>query len=114
MMVSNRIFKPIEVYAQKGIRVKDMVWDLETRAVTIGATTVVLTSTEYRLLFSLRHGKPITYANLAMMAYTCKMDAKVRMMMDKHIDRIRSKLRGTGVYVYCVNGYGYLLLPEVS
>ncbi|EFH84182.1 response regulator transcription factor [Ktedonobacter racemifer] len=112
MTISNRYFNSMETYKQKGGRVKDMAWDLERRAVTIGDTTIVLTSTEYRLLFSLRHGNPVTYANLALMAYNCKMDTKVRMMMDKHIDRIRSKLRGTGIYVYCVNTYGYLLLPE--
>jgi DNA-binding response OmpR family regulator len=46
------------------------------------------------------------------MAYQYKVDSRVRTMMDKHIDRIRSKLRGTGIYIYCVLGYGYLLLPD--
>jgi hypothetical protein len=48
------------------------------------------------------------------MAYRYQVDDRVRSMMDKHIDRIRNKLRGTGFYVYCVLGYGYLLLPELS
>ena len=41
------------------------------------------------------------------------MDEKARLTMDKHVERIRGKLRGTGIYLYCVLGYGYLLLPEV-
>lgn len=114
MTVSNRFFHPIEIDERRAVQVQDMKWDLERRAVTIGNITVILTSTEYRLLLSLRHGHPVTYTNLAMMAYNYAMDTKVRMMMDKHIDRIRSKIRGTGIYIYCVNNYGYVLLPEAA
>ena len=72
----------------------------------------MLTVTEYRLLYPLRCGVPVSYADLALEAYNYIIDEKVRTMMDKHIDRIRSKLRGTGIYVYWVLSYGYLLLPE--
>src|SRR5262249_53773598 len=92
----------------------DIQWDSERHFITAGQTIVPLTVTEYRLLFPLRSGKPVTYADLAWMAYRYHVDDRVRSMMDKHIDRIRSKLRGTGFYVYCVLGYGYLLLPELS
>src|SRR2546423_8979833 len=95
------------------VTVNSIEWNSEQRTITIGDVTVTLTPTQYRLLFPLRYGTPVTYADLARMAYDCAVDEKVRMMMDKHIDRIRGKLRGTGVYVYCVLGYGYLLFDEI-
>ena len=90
-----------------------MQWDGGQRTVTIGEKTVALTPLQYRLLFLLREGVAVSYADLAQMVYHCPLDEKVRVMMDKQVDRIRKKLRGTGVYVYCVLGYGYLLLDEV-
>jgi DNA-binding response OmpR family regulator len=87
-------------------------WHDDHHAISIGNITVALTATEYRLLFPLRHGKPVTYGELAELAYNYVADDKVRMMMDKHVDRMRGKLRGTGVYIYCVLGYGYLLMHE--
>ena len=93
--------------------VTDIRWDTDEHLMIIGRTNVQLTPAEYRLLFPLRHGSPITYAQLALFAYNCSVDDKVRVMMDKHIDRIRGKIRGTNFYVYCVLGYGYMLLPAV-
>jgi len=81
---------------------------------TIQDSTITLTKTEYRLFYPLRHGSPLTYVELAQQAYNCDIDGHVRAMIDKHIDRIRSKMRGTGVYIYCILGYGYLLLDEES
>jgi DNA-binding response OmpR family regulator len=99
---------------EPGVFVSDIVWDNERHSIVIGDMTVMLTATEYRLFYPLRHGVPVTYADLALDAYNYIVDEKVRTMMDKHIDRIRSKLRGTGIYVYCVLSYGYLLLPELA
>jgi DNA-binding response OmpR family regulator len=92
----------------------DMQWDAKRRTVTIGEKTVALTPLQYRLLFSLREGVAVSYIDLAQMVYHCAFDEKVRMMMDKQVDRMRRKLKGTGIYVYCVLGYGYLLLDEIS
>ncbi len=94
------------------VQISDIQWDTPGHSLIVGGTKVILTRTEYRLFYPLRHGWPLTYADLAHLVYNCKADEKVRSMMDKHIDRIRNKLRGTGVYVYCVLGYGYLLLQE--
>lgn len=91
--------------------VSDIQWSSQPRKIQIGHRTIQLTPAEYRLLFPLRHGHPVTYAQLALVAYHYAIDGKVREMMDKHIDRIRGKLEGSGIYVYCVFGYGYLLLP---
>ena len=96
------------------VGVSDIQWKVEQRAIIIGDRVVILTATQYRLLYPLRHGHPVTYAELAQIVYNCAFDVKVRMMIDKHIDRVRNKLRGTGVYVYCVLGYGYMLLNEVT
>jgi DNA-binding response OmpR family regulator len=96
------------------MHVNDIQWNSERHFIKAGQTIIPLTTTEYRLLFPLRSGTPVTYADLAWMAYQYHVDNRVRSMMDKHIDRIRNKLRGTGFYVYCVLGYGYLLLPEHS
>ena len=94
------------------MQISDIEWNAKLHSIRIGHTIITLTVTEYRLLFPMRSGAPVTYANLARMAYSYNVDEKVRVMMDKHIDRIRGKLRGTGIYIYCVLGYGYILLPE--
>jgi DNA-binding response OmpR family regulator len=94
------------------VSITSIQWNTERRTMAIREVTVTLTPTEYHILFPLRYGIPITYADLARTVYNCAVDEKVRVMMDKHIDRIRGKLRGTGVYVYCVLTYGYLLFNE--
>jgi DNA-binding response OmpR family regulator len=94
------------------MHLSDIQWNSELHTIKAGPMLIPLTRTEYHLLFPLRSGTPVTYADLAWMAYQYPLDSKVRSMLDKHIDRIRGKLRGTGFYVYCVLGYGYLLLPE--
>jgi DNA-binding response OmpR family regulator len=99
-------------YKKPATLVSDITWDTQRHSIMIGGTTIKLTATEYRLLFPLRHQTPVTYANLVWMAYQCPFDEKVRMMIDKHVDRIRSKLRESGIYIYCVTRYGYMLLPK--
>lgn len=98
--------------AKQTMRINTMQWNTEQRTVAIGNRTVTLTPIQYRLLFPLRHGAPVAYADLAHMVYGCAVDKSVRVTMDKHIDRIRGKLLGTGVYIYCVLNYGYLLFEE--
>ena len=92
--------------------VKDIEWNIERHNILIKNRTIALTVTEFQLLYPLRSGLPVTYAELALLVYHCSMDNKVRMMLDKHIDRMRGKLRGTGIYIYCVLGYGYILFLE--
>src|SRR5216110_2522590 len=111
-MTITRTFSTSSRNEEQHIQVKDVQWNTEQHSIKAGRTVIKLTPTEYRLLLPLRPGSPVTYENLAWMAYQYKVDDKVRAIMDKHIDRIRGKLRGTGIYVYCVLGYGYLLLPE--
>jgi DNA-binding response OmpR family regulator len=93
--------------------VKDIRWYGERHSIIIHGRIIKLTVTEYQLLFPLRQGMPVTYAELALAVYNCPFDEKVRLMMDKHVDRMRAKLRGMGLYIYCVLNYGYVLLPEI-
>ncbi len=93
--------------------VEDLRWSHSDRAIVVKNRSIEFTRTEFSLLAPLCSGRPVTYADLATRAYGYLVDAKVRAMMDKHIDRIRGKLRGSGIYVYCILGYGYVLLPEV-
>ncbi len=93
------------------LHISDIQWNSQLRKIRLGQTTIRFTPAEFRLLSPLRHGQPVTYAHLAMAAYGYAVDRKVREMMDKHIDRIRGKLEGSGIYVYCVLGYGYVLMP---
>lgn len=89
-------------------------WQDQRRVITIGRRAIMLTPIEYRLLLPMRHGLPVTYRQLARAAYNYSLDEKIRALMDKHIDRIRGKLSGSGFYVYCVLSYGYILLPATS
>ena|SRR5579859_935506 len=96
------------------MHLSDIQWLSELHSIKAGHILISLTKTEFRLLFPLRSGTPLTYADLARIAYQSPLDSSVRTLMDKHFDRIRTKLRGSGFYVYCIKGYGYLFLPEPS
>ncbi|HEY4384625.1 MAG TPA: winged helix-turn-helix domain-containing protein [Ktedonobacteraceae bacterium] len=94
--------------------IKEIEWDTPQHSLSIQGVKIKLTKTEYRLLYPLRHGSPLTYEELARIVYNCATDRHTRMMIDKHIDRIRNKLRDTGIYIYCILGYGYLLFNDNS
>ena len=113
-MTAARIFRPGAYVEQHSVCIADIQWNGSQRSIAIGHTIIGLTPTEYRILSVLRHGMPVSYLSMARQAYQyTKLDEKARLTMDKHVERIRGKLRGTGIYLYCVLGYGYLLLPEV-
>jgi DNA-binding response OmpR family regulator len=102
----------ISSFQESLMHLSDIQWLSDLHAIKAGHTLIPLTKTEFRLLFPLRSGTPLTYAQLAWIAFQSPLDRSVRSLLDKHFDRIRTKLRGSGFYVYCVKGYGYLLLPE--
>lgn len=104
------IYSELETKQQP--RVSDIRWNDQRRNITVGHRSISLTPLEYQILFVLRHGRAVNYAQLALEVYHCSMDKKVREMVDKHIDKIRGKLRGLGFFVYCIHGYGYILLPD--
>src|SRR5260370_15844826 len=92
------------------VRIKDVQWNTHQHTIIVRHRMVQLTATEYRLLFPLRHVGPVTYSDLADIVYNCPVAEKGRIMLDKHIDRSRGKVRGARIYVYCVLSYGYLRL----
>lgn len=95
-------------------RIEDIEWDTPRHSLIIQGVKIKLTKTEYRLLYPLRYGSPLTYGDLARIVYNCSIDRLTRMMIDKHVNRIRSKLRNSGIYIYCILGYGYMLLDDAS
>src|SRR5437879_12598061 len=88
--------------------VNNIQWHADRHSVTVDGVKIALTATEYRLLFPLRHGTPVTYTDLAFQAYNYRFDDQTRVMMDKHIDRFSGKLRGWGVAINGVLIYAYL------
>ena len=89
-------------------------WNDSKRLVTIDGKTIQLTPIEYRLLFLLRHRFPVSHDELASSVYRGDVGHKTRIAMDKHIDRIRGKLRDTNISVHCVLSYGYILIYEAK
>lgn len=108
------LHKDIKPSLRKKSPVEDISWDTEYCTIRIGRETIELTAEEYRVLFPLRHGTPVTYAHLARATCSGELDGKGQMRMEKRIESIRSKLRGSGISVYCIFCYGYILLPELS
>ena len=96
---------------KKLAKAKGVPWSGHRHALVSENRGIPFTPTEYRMIYPLRHGTPVTYDDLAHAVYNCTADEKTRIMMDKHIGRIRGKIIHTGFYVYCVQDYGYILLP---
>jgi DNA-binding response OmpR family regulator len=94
------------------VKLEGIEWNESEHSLLVNNVKVSLTKTQYKLFYPLQYGWPVTYNELANIVYNYDADLQVRMMIDKHIDRIRDKLRGTGIYIYCVLGYGYLLLND--
>lgn len=97
---------------EQSVCLSDIQWNSEQHTILIKDTTVTLTPVQYRLLAPLQYGRPVTYTKLAYLTYNCSIDKSVRKAIDKQIDRIRTKLYGTGVTIYCILRYGYVLLRE--
>ena len=91
------------------LRVGVLALDPAEHRVTVGATEVVLTATEFRLLraFMTRPGRVYPRDELMELAYE---DAHVvsERTLDSHVRGIRSKLRDAGVDpIETVHGVGY-------
>jgi DNA-binding response OmpR family regulator len=82
----------------------------ENRILVVDSLMIKFTPIEYRLLLSLLSGQVVADSNLAREALACKLDRSVRKNLDKHIDKMRSKLQLAGLGVYRVSKYGYVLL----
>lgn len=82
----------------------------ESRILVVDSLIIKFTPIEYRLLLSLLSGQAVADSNLAREALSCELDRSVQKNLDKHIDKIRSKLQLTGLGVHRVSKYGYILL----
>jgi DNA-binding response OmpR family regulator len=82
----------------------------ENRILVVDSLMIKFTPTEYRLLLSLLSGQVVADSNLAREALACKLNRSVQKNLDKHIDKMRSKLQLAGLGVYRISKYGYVLL----
>ena len=82
----------------------------ENRILVVDSLMIKFTPIEYRLLLSLLSGQVVADSNLTREALACKLDRSVRKNLDKHIDKMRSKLQLAGLGLHRVSKYGYVLL----
>jgi DNA-binding response OmpR family regulator len=82
----------------------------ESRILVVDPLMMKFTPIEYRLLLSLLSGQAEADSNLSREAFSCELDRSIQKNLDKHIDKIRSKLRLAGLGVHRVSKYGYVLL----
>lgn len=82
----------------------------ESRILVVDSLIIKFTPTEYRLLLPLLNERVVADAVLAREAFFCELDRHVQKNLDKHIDRIRHKLRLVGFGVHRISKYGYILL----
>ena len=85
----------------------------ETRILIVDSLMIKFTPIEYRLLRSLLSGQAVADSNLARAVLSCELDRSVQKNLDKHIDKIRSKLQLTGLRVHRISKYGYVLLAAL-
>lgn len=82
----------------------------ESRAVIVDSVMIRFTPTQYRLLIPLLNGSPVTDSVLVREALSCDLKVLGRENLEKHIDKIREKLRPSGLNIYRIVDYGYVLL----
>ncbi len=82
----------------------------ESRILVVDSLMMKFTPIEYRLLLSLLSGQAVADSHLAQEALMCELDRSVQKNLEKHIDKIRTKLQLVGLGVHRVSKYGYVLL----
>ena len=84
----------------------------ESRVLAVDSLVMKFSPIEYRLLKLLLEGQPVPVLDgeLVQVGFSCGMNSLARENLDKHIDKIRSKLRPSGLNIHRVTGYGYVLL----
>jgi DNA-binding winged helix-turn-helix (wHTH) protein len=86
----------------------------ESRVLVVDSLLVRFTPTEYRLLIPLLEGLPVHDNDLVSEVFSCKVDSWACECLNKHIDKIRNKLRPLGLNVHRIAKYGYILLAIVD
>ena len=99
-----------EVKAEKSLVLGSLTIDPARHRVSVGGEESVLTSTEYKLLFTLaeRPGRVQSRERLLQDVWGYSSDADTR-TVDTHITRLRAKLGDAGDMIITVRGFGYKL-----
>lgn len=97
-----------DVKVDKNLVLGEVTIDPSRHTVTVGKEEVVLTSTEYKLLFTLaeRPGRVQSRERLLQDVWGYSSDADTR-TVDTHITRLRGKLGEAGEMIITVRGFGY-------
>ena len=82
----------------------------ESRILVVDSLMMKFTPIEYRLLLFLLSGQVMADSDLVREAFSCELDRSAQKNLDKHIDKIRTKLQLAGLGVHRVSKYGYVLL----
>ena len=99
-----------EVKAEKSLVLGSLTIDPARHRVSVSGEESVLTSTEYKLLFTLaeRPGRVQSRERLMQDVWGYSSDADTR-TVDTHITRLRAKLGDAGDMIITVRGFGYKL-----
>lgn len=84
------------------------------RLLLINDIPIQFSPLEYRVMLALiaRNGVPVSFETLTRAASWPGESPCSRMALERHIDRIRQKLRVCGAEIRGVTGYGCVLLAE--
>ncbi len=82
----------------------------ESRILIVDSLMMKFTPIEYRLLLSLLSERVMADSHLAREALMCELARSVQKNLDKHIDKMRTKLQLAGLGVHRVSKYGCVLL----
>jgi two-component system phosphate regulon response regulator PhoB len=97
-----------DVKVEKSLALGDLTIDPSRHRVTVNEEEITLTSTEYKLLFTLaeRPGRVQSRERLLQDVWGYSSDADTR-TVDTHITRLRGKLGEAGEMIVTVRGFGY-------
>ena len=106
--ILRRVRAPAVSGAGRVIRIGPVEADLEAKRVTVSGRAITLTPTEYRLLTTLmeRRGRVQSRKQLLQAAWDVHVDIETR-TVDMHVQRLRTKLGGSGAMIETVRGFGY-------
>ncbi|GHO66638.1 hypothetical protein KSC_055300 [Ktedonobacter sp. SOSP1-52] len=85
--------------------------DDEHRVLVIENCLIRFSSTEYTLLCSLLKGQVVPDEVLLRALFQNEQSCTENRLLDKHMSRIRSKLKVHNIDIHRVHRYGYMLLP---
>lgn len=86
----------------------------ESRALIVDDLLIKFTPIQYQLLLLLLEGLPASDIHLVKTVFSNDLDSSARENLDKHIDKMLSKLRPSGLNIHRVGKYGYVLLDATD